>query len=50
VSAPRLAAFAAVLAVLFGGGALAGASIGPEPDDAPSETHGASPSPRSRAT
>jgi hypothetical protein len=29
----RLAAFAAGLALLFGGGALAGAAIGPEPDD-----------------
>ena len=28
----KLAAFAGVLAVLFGGGALAGAAIGPDPD------------------
>jgi hypothetical protein len=39
----KLAAFAAVLAALFGGGALAGAAIGPEPvEDAESPEHGAS--------
>jgi hypothetical protein len=38
----KLAAFAAALAVLFGGAALAGAAIGPEPDDdAASRTSGA---------
>jgi len=31
-AAAKLAGFAGVLAVLFGGGALAGAAIGPEPD------------------
>jgi hypothetical protein len=38
-AATKLAAFAAGLAVLFGGAALAGAAIGPEPseDDAPQE-------------
>jgi hypothetical protein len=40
VSTPaKLTAFAAGLAVLFGGGALAGAAIGPESDD-PADTHG----------
>jgi hypothetical protein len=40
VSVPaRLTAFAAGLAVLFGGGALAGAAIGPDSDD-PADTHG----------
>jgi hypothetical protein len=39
VSAPaKLSAFAAVLAVLFGGGALAGAAIGPEADEEPVAT------------
>jgi hypothetical protein len=33
--AAKLAAFAGVLAVLFGGGALAGAAIGPDPSDGP---------------
>jgi hypothetical protein len=52
VSTPaKLGAFAVVLAVLFGGGALAGAAIGPEPEDsvaeehAPSAEHGAAPDP-----
>jgi hypothetical protein len=36
-AATKLAGFAGVLAVLFGGGALAGAAIGPEPDQ--SEEH-----------
>jgi hypothetical protein len=36
VSAPaKLIAFSAALAVLFGGGALAGATVGPDADDAP---------------
>lgn len=38
----KLAAFAAVLAVLFGGGALAGAAIGPEPQEAAEPAHGTS--------
>jgi hypothetical protein len=43
VSAPvKLTAFAAALAVLFGGGALAGAAIGPEADDTAEQTHGSS--------
>jgi hypothetical protein len=43
VNAPvKLTAFAAGLAVLFGGGALAGAAIGPDTEDPPTtaETHG----------
>ena len=32
-AAAKLAAFAAALAVLFGGAALAGAAIGPEPSE-----------------
>jgi hypothetical protein len=35
--ATKLTAFAGALALLFGGGALAGAAIGPEPDDNPPE-------------
>jgi hypothetical protein len=35
----KLAAFVGVLAVVFGGAALAGAAIGPEPDDAAPEQH-----------
>jgi hypothetical protein len=47
VSAPaKLAAFAAALAVLFAGGALAGAAIGPEADDAAEQTHDASAQPQ----
>ena len=42
----KLAAFAAVLAVLFGGGALAGAAIGPEPSDTRENTHGSSTEPQ----
>src|SRR5215203_5407912 len=36
----KLTAFAVVLALLFGGGALAGAAIGPEPEE-PADAHGA---------
>jgi hypothetical protein len=46
MSAPvKLTAFAAVLAVLFGGGALAGAAIGPAPDEpeTSADSHGAEP-------
>jgi hypothetical protein len=40
----KLAAFAGVIAVLFGGAALAGAAIGPEPEtDSGGETHGEAP-------
>jgi hypothetical protein len=41
-AAAKLTAFAAGLAVLFGGGALAGAAIGPDTEDPPTtaETHG----------
>ena len=35
----KLAAFAAVLAVLFGGGALAGGAVGPDRDPAPAAAH-----------
>ncbi|MCK9248220.1 MAG: hypothetical protein M0P31_04490 [Solirubrobacteraceae bacterium] len=35
----RLAAFAAALVLLFGGGLLAGSLIDPERDDAPPATH-----------
>jgi hypothetical protein len=35
----KLAAFVAALAVLFGGAALAGAAIGPEPEDTVAEEH-----------
>jgi hypothetical protein len=40
----KLAAFAAGLALLFGGGALAGAAIGPETDDTPPEHSAMNPS------
>jgi hypothetical protein len=47
VSAPaKLTPFAAALAVLFGGGALAGAAIVPEADDAAEQTHGSSDQPQ----
>lgn len=36
----RLAAYAAVLALALGGGALAGAAIGPEPDERPTPAQG----------
>jgi hypothetical protein len=44
VSAPvKLAGFAAALALLFGGGALAGELIGPEPEATARESHAAAP-------
>ena len=47
MSAPaKLAAFAAALAVLFGGGALAGAAIGPGADETSEQTHGTAPEPQ----
>ena len=36
----RLAAFAVVLGLAAGGGALVGAALGPEPDEAPAPAHG----------
>ena len=35
---PRLAAYAAVLVLVFGGGAVLGAALGPEPSPAPRGT------------